>query len=246
MRMLVTLLLSAAVALGQFPDLRLVGATRGVTVRLTGSSSSTTGATSYTATIDFIKEESLLFAMVINTKASAPDIPTFSGGGLTWTQIRTTNYNTLASPVSRLTVFYASQRSGTYRNATATADFAGATQTGCIIGLVEVTGAFRSFGPTNALVQIVHGGNNVNTNAVATLGAFSGTRNLALAFVGGSLNSQNCTAEPGWTKLFGANYNTPATEGVIVYQLKSADTSVLVTNAASINWASVAVEVKQQ
>ncbi len=241
------LLLAVSVASAQVQGFD-TGGGRGLGVRLLGSSSSTSAASTYNATLTDIQMPSLIFAMVVSTKASAPDIPTFSTpNGLTWTQIRTTNYNTLASPISRLTVFYSKVTSGMFKGVVSSADFGGNNQTGCIVAVVEVAGAEMTGGiVTNAIAQIVHGGANVNTNATATFAAYSGTRNLALGFVGGSLNSQNDVAESGWTKLFGGNYNTPATEAAIVYQVKASDTSLLVTNAASISWATVGVEVKQQ
>lgn len=222
----------------------------GLTVRALGGSSTTAGNTSYQLTASGIGikpgDSSLCLAMVVNTKASAPDIPTFTGYGLTWTQCRTTNYNTLATPTARLTVFFAKSNSACNTNV-GTADFGANTQTGCIIRALEIPFAdMHLANATNAIVQIVHGGNNANTNAVATLAAFSDTTSLAIAFVGGSLNSANNVAEAGWTKESDQNYNTPATEGTVVYQLKATDTSVLVTNAASMSWATVALEIARE
>jgi hypothetical protein len=225
-------------------------ATAGMAIRALGGSSSTAAASTYNATATGIgikpMDSSLCLAMVVNSKASAPDIPTFSGYQLTWTQLRTTNYGTLASPTRRLTVFFAKSNSANNTNV-GSADFAGVSQTGCIVRVVEVPFAdMHLLNATNALVQIVHGGNNVNTNAVATFATLIGARNLAIAFVGASLNSANMAVESGWTKESDQNYNNPATEGTVAYQLKSTDTSVLLTNAASIDWACVAIEVRQE
>lgn len=225
-------------------------AAQGMTVRALGGSASTTAAATYNATAAGIgikpMDSSLCLAMVVNSKASAPDTPTFSGYGLTWTQCRTTNYNTLGTPTCRLTVFFAKSNSAANTNV-GSASFAGVNQTGCIVRVVEVPFAdMHGSNATNALVQIVHGGNNANTNAVATLGTLLGARNLAIAFVGGSLNSANMAVESGWTKESDQNYNNPATEGTVAYQLKSTDTSVLLTNAASMSWACVAIEVRQE
>jgi len=251
-RALLILMLSVtsfAQQIGPFDVLQAVS-TQGMSIRALGGSASTSAASSYTATATGIgikpMDSSLCLAMVVNSKASAPDIPTYSGYGLTWTQCRTTNYGTLASPTRRLTVFFAKSNSAANTNAGA-ADFAGVNQTGCITRVVEVPFAdMHLANATNALVQIVHGGNNVNTNAVATFAALIGARNLAIAFVGASLNSANMAVESGWTKESDQNYNTPATEGTVAYQLKSTDTSVLLTNAASIDWACVAIEIRQE
>ena len=225
----------------------LVNATAGISIRLAGSNASTTAASTYTAGPAFRPgDNTLMFAMVVNSKASAPDIPTGSGHGLTWTQIRTTNYNTLASPTCRLTIFYARTRSSNTTNAFV-ADFAGVNQTGCIVQVVEVAQVYTSGTQgTNGVLQIVHGGNNANTNAVATYGTLTGTRDLTIGWVGGSLNSANNAAESGWTKLADQNYNNPATEGTTVYKLQANDTSFLVTNAASMSWAVVATELLQR
>lgn len=252
MRFLTMLLIaSTAFSQGLGPNSAVFqsNATRGMTVRSLAGSSTTAGATTYTATALATgtkpMDSSILFCMVVSSKASAPDIPTLTGYGLTWTQCSTTNYNTLASPTQRLTVFFAKSNSAANTNE-CVATFGG-TATGCIMRVIEVPFAdMHLANATNALVQIVHGGNNVNTNAVATLAAYSGTRNLAIAFIGASLNSANNVAEAGWTKESDQNYNTPATEGTVVYQLLATDTSVLVTNAASISWASVAIEVAQE
>jgi len=247
MKHLLPLLLLPVLAIAQNDGIGWAGTrVKGQQIFLVGSNSSTAGATSYQTGPYQPRENSLLLAHVVSSKASAPDIPTGTGNALTWVQLRTTNYFSLASPTVRNTVFMAHSRSGATTNGF-TATFGG-TATGCIITVVEITNCDTTGSPdaTNALVQIVHGGGNVNTNATCTFAAASGTRNLAIGFVGGSLNSQNNTAESGWTKLAGANYNTPATEASVIYQYNTTDTSFLSTNAAAMSWTVIGVEIKQR
>jgi hypothetical protein len=216
----------------------------GITFRGIGQTNTTAGATSYTvATSNAPSANALVLVAVINSKASAPDTPTLTGHGMTWVQVLTTNFNVLATPIARLTVF----RGMTNNTPTATAlvaDFAGATQTGCNIRAVNCSNALStgSHG-ANAVIQAVANGANASANPSITLAALNSSgRNNVVAFFGNDSNGFAGTAENNWVEDWDSGYNTPATGGYCVYRLATTDNTVVVT-AGSGDWAGIAIEV---
>jgi len=215
-------------------------ATVGLSVRALGSSANTGNDTSE-ATASYTPQIGTeLIAIVINTKASAPDQPSLVGNGLTWTELFDTNYLT----DHRLTIWYAKGGSGAIAGAL-TANTGATSQTGWALAVVEGSGSvITGVNGVTALKQNVNASRAVQTNITATFGAV-GKRTLCLGLLAGNLNSANMAAEPGWTKLTDINFNTPATELTIVYQAKNADTTCLVTNAAAFSGCIVGVEMVQ-
>lgn len=130
-----------------------------------------------------------------NTKGSTPDVPTLTGGGLTWAQIANTKYNTVASPLHQVTSFWAySDAGGSINDLTAT--FNGTdTQTALAWGVEQWTGA----NTTSPIVQSKTG--NSNNVAVVTLAlvlndAISGTNGSGgvVALVSGAPGTLGSTA----------------------------------------------------
>lgn len=174
-----------------------------------------------------------LYAMVVNSKASAPNIPTFSGYGLSWTQLSTTNFNTLASPTERLTVFTAVATSPT---GTLPAASFSAAQTGCIIRVVQVT---HSVYP----IQIVTTASNTVANPTITMAALgTGGTNSVLTFWGNSQNVYGGTAKANWVEDYDGGYNSPATGGYLMYRISTID-NVPTNTVTSQSWAGVAIEI---
>jgi hypothetical protein len=98
----------------------------------------------------------------------------------------------------RLTVLY---RYGDNSNTTHSIDYAGATQAGCLWGVVEVpnphlTGA--TFLPTDCVQSLTASTTTPTSGTLASLGADSG----ALVFVNSRSGTPDIVPDSGWTELF--------------------------------------------
>lgn len=243
MKCITLLLLLSLVCSAQIPDTALEVA--GITIRTLGTSAGTGNDDVEQVAAGRPVEGSLVLGMSINTKASAPDLPTVSGYGLEWFQIWTTNFNTLASPIARLTAYYAVAKSGITTNGFR-ATTSAVNQTGWAVGAWEITGVYLGgIRSTNALVQIGVNGVNASATATVTLGTLNNGRNLVVGFIGYDLNSDSLVAQNGFTKIHVGNYATPPTSGSLIYNLKSTQTIVAATNAAAMDSAIIAVEIRQ-
>jgi hypothetical protein len=214
--------------------------------QLLAATASTSGATSYATSSFTARRNSLVLLVVVNSKASAPDTPTVSGNGLTWVQIDTYTYGSIASPVQRLTVFRAM---GEPTAGAATADFAGATQTGCCLYVVQFHNVDTSgTNGSGAIVQTAKNRADSSTSGSVTLSALdSGARNAVFVGWGGALNSSSVMSVEGggatWVEAADTGYNTPATWIGAQYLLATTDNTPTAT-FTSQNWAGIAVEIK--
>ena len=115
-------------------------------------------ATSYSTTSSYAPTaDRLLIAVVrnVNNLVTDPATPTFSGNGLTWTQV----FTYLPDPTgtkSRITVFAALTGSSP-TSGVGTADFGAETQLGCTVFVEEVDNADVSGTALDAIVQAVQG-----------------------------------------------------------------------------------------
>ncbi len=199
----------------------------------------------YTTTVYQPAPNSLVLAVVINTKTSTPDTPTFAGNGLTWVPIGTTNFNTLAAPTERITMFRAQGPAPTSTGATA--DFGGKTQTGCIIQVLEFQGAdATAANGANALIQTNFNGANDTANPGIAYASPSlpGTNAVFFAW-GGSVNrSSDSTPQTNWVTLRQLAYDTPSTAGAFNYQMNALAAASSTNTASSQNWGAMMVEIK--
>lgn len=213
--------------------------TRGLNIRLLGSSAATGNDASESTGSYIPRPNTILVAIVINTKASAPDQPNTSGNSITWTEIFDTNYIS----THRLTVWTAKTGSGSTRG-TFTADTGATSQTGWAIAVIEVSGGvLTGTDGTNGIIQRINA-SGTGTSLTGTFGTL-GKRTLCIGLMGGNLNSAAYSAESGWTLLNAINYNTPATSNVIVYQLKNSDTTCTVSHGSSFTGCIVGLEFGQ-
>ena len=148
-------------------------------VQLADTGDATSYATaSYTPTANL-----LIIAVVVNTKGTTPDTPTLSGNGLTWVQVATVTFDSIAAPTARLTLFRAM---GAAPSAGAlTADFAGATQTSGQIYVSEFSNI--NTGGTNGSAAVVQSATNRSDSIAAgayltvALGSFADPANATFA-----------------------------------------------------------------
>lgn len=207
---------------------------------------STTGATSYGSSIAYLPTpNALLLAYVTNTKASAPNTPTFSGNGLTWVQVDTMTFNTVGSATDRLTIFRAQGASPT--SGTGTADFAGATQTGCIVHVVEIINAdATAANGANAIVQHPTGTADTTANPSISYSAVSvsGTNMLLFAYADSVNSTTDSTTDTDWTEMREQSYATPNTGFTLNYKLAASSGTSTANTASSRNWGASLIEVK--
>lgn len=234
MKALILLLISCVGCYAQF-DIA------GYSVRSLGFSASTGNDASETIAAYTPRIGTMLIAIVVNTKASAPDQPTVTANSLTWTELFDTNYLS----THRLTIWYAKCGSGATRGTLVAATGATA-QTGWAVGLVEVEGAYiTGLNGVTALIQNVNANVSAGTTITATFGALHGGT-LCIGLLGANLNGTAMTPEAGWTELIDANFNTPATEITVVAQVKNSDTTCAISNAGAFSGCIVGIEFAQE
>ncbi len=187
----------------------------------------------------------LVLAWVVNTMTASNTVtPTMSGNGLTWVQVSTVTFNTIATPTHRLTLFRAMGASPTTGTASITVT---GSPTGCSWSISEFGNVDTS--GTNGSGAVV--ATNVNTNRSDSATSLTVTLPNALAnslnaTAGGfSVNVNNATAitsAGSYVELGEANYNTPATDIQSQWQA-AGSTTVNVTNTSGAI-AGIAVEIQ--
>ena len=209
------------------------------------SDSSATDATSYTTASITPTANRYIEVDVLNTKAaSPPTTPTLSGNGLTYVEVASVTFDTIASPLKRRTRF---RSMGAAPTAGAiTIDFGGVTQTGCIWSVkefdsVDTTGTFGS----GAHVQSATNSANTGTSLTVTLAAFGSTDN---ATTGGFGINDDVAINPG-TGFTEIHDNVIATVPVCGQETEwrnDNDTSVdaSASDAANKRWGGIASELK--
>lgn len=183
-----------------------------------------------------------LYFLSVTHSDAAPEttVPTITTTtGLTFVEVATIVFDTIASNVHRLTLFRAMESSGLSAG-TYTVNFADAA-TGCCALLSEVpdlvtTGADGA----DAVRNIISNNANASANPSITLGAFNDVRNGVFACFASDIATVP-TAGAGFTGLGHATIGTP-TKGVFAEFQAGNDTSVNCTLASS-DWAGIAVEL---
>jgi hypothetical protein len=208
-----------------------------------GTGGNTTDATSWATGSYTPTGNAAVFAVVVNSRASSVTTPTFSGNSLTWVQVDTVTYDTIATPLHRITLFRAQGASPSA--GAGTADFGGVTQTGCLIRVFEVANADASAAnAANAILQHVTNQADTTANPSITYSTPS-TNGSAMIFVyGDTVNSStDSTAPANWTEMGEQAYNTAATGLTVNYQSPSLAATSAAATATSRNWGCIGVEV---
>ena len=208
------------------------------------SGSSTTNASSYATASHTPTGNRLVFAAVISRlNGAVPNTPTATGNGLTWVQVTTVAFNTIATARSRLTVFrgmVASPSAGA-----TTFDFAAQTQGSCAWSIKEF--ASIDTGGTDGSAAVVQSATNSVDASVAalvvTLAAFGSADNATYGAFGGSQGTGSFTPGAGFTEI----HDVPETSPAIVIETEwrnDNDTSVDATPNASADMGGIAIEIK--
>jgi hypothetical protein len=171
-----------------------------------GSQATHIDASTYTTSAAYTPSAwSQVVVTILSAKATLPDIPTFTGNGITYSLLTTQTFGTIASPLKRLSVLAGTAASPTLE--VGTADFGGATQIGCNIEVRE----FGSMNTTSGFTNLYSTANNSANGLAASLATLSVVSSGVFAAVAQTGSSANdVVADSGYT-LFADRFSpTPA------------------------------------
>lgn len=175
----------------------------------------------------------LVIAAVVTSDTTLPDAHALTSLHGTWNQVQNANFNTLATPLSRVSVWYT--MSATAISSTLTNKFAGAA-TGCAMFVCEFTGVNTNQpSGVGAIRQSVSQTADATANPSLSLGAamMAHSRNAGYAAFANDLNPFGGIQEGGWTEDFDNGYNTPATGLYVAHILGTLDNSFSCTASSS-------------
>lgn len=200
--------------------------------------SSATDASSYSTASVSPASNALVLAWVITNRSGVSAAPTCSGNGLTWTQVATITFNTIASPNRRLTLFKALGASPSA--GAVTFDFGGNTQLNALWGVSE----FSSVNTTTPVVQSATNATDSANGLTVTLAAFGSATNAAFGCFSNNNFGGGMTPGAGFTEIFDFSIAENNTRLQAEYQLAE-DTTVDVSGWASNAGAGIAIEIAE-
>jgi hypothetical protein len=182
----------------------------------------------------------LYIVCVVNSKGTTPDTPTLSGTNgfnVTWTQIATITFNTIASPNARLTAFWGIASSSSA--GVITSAYAGNTQTGFCQTIDEFTG----FNATTPIVtaNVVTARADTVTGVNCTLAALASTLNATFGTYSKSGNS-TITPNGTFTELEDNGHGTPAHRLETQWKINATGSG---GSSGSLDWAGIAFEINE-
>ena len=221
---------------------RFVVAGGGLTFTAKTMFSSTSNVSSFSTSSITPTANTLLLATVANSKATAADLPTLSGCGLTWVQVATVTWDT--SSIKRVTLFRAL---GASPSAGAlTADFGGVAQTGCHICVVEWGGVDTSgTNGSGAIVQsATNSGGSSSTSVTATLAALTGSINGVYMSAANRTVPFGGTPDSGWLENQDTSHTSPNHGFSDIYSTATTDNTPSTAISAD-SFGAIAVEIKK-
>ena len=194
-------------------------------------------ATSYNTAALQAPRDTLILMWVASTVGSGtPNVPTVTGGGLTWVEV----VNRLEG-TRRLTLFRALGSSPT--SGALTIDFAGQTQTQAMWSIVAFHHASRAgTNGSDAIVQTAVNSSSGATSGTMTLSALADAAN---ATAGGHYHAANeaTTEGSGFTQIGNRNQGSPAVALNTEFD-ENGDVTVDASWATNVAWLGIAVEIK--
>lgn len=160
-----------------------------------GTNAAPIAATQATASKSPTAYRTQCIGVLSNKIGGALAAPTLSGNGLTWTQVDTVTYNSVAVPLSRLSVFKSSGAAPTTGAVTITH-----ASTPTTISWYWIESDKDIFPASNGVDNHAHNSADAATALTATLATFKDASNGALAFLG-LVTGITPTAGTGWTSL---------------------------------------------
>lgn len=205
---------------------------------LTGGSSDSDTTSYTTASVTFTAGRAYVIGVEIGRTGAATENPVISGTTSgTWTNIGPAQFNTVATPRSRVQVKY-------FKASSTFTETIGITTTnshnGCRWIIAEIDG--YDSGATFPVQTSTATTGNAGTSATATLAAFASAGNLALGFFGVDIGGSPFTAGGSFSMLNQRSGSAPTESLCCVYYVGDADPSV---TFASADYGGIAIEVAE-
>lgn len=186
-----------------------------------------------------IPANAVAIALVQNSKAYNPEVPTLTGNNVTWTALGTTNFG---SGTNRATVFWAQTNATTPSGKVTTSSLSSATGAGIYVCI------FTNTATTSPIQQsLVVTGTNDTSMSITMSALDASGRNAVIVCLGNTAGNgaQWAVPDSGWTEAWDIGYNSPASGEYIFYSVATTDnTPSLNTLGSSQPWGGVAVEIK--
>ena len=208
------------------------------------SSGDTTNTTAYT-TASFTPTANLLIVAFFDASrgsSTAPDIPTLSGGSLSWSQVGDLTWTTTGTTRFRVTCF-AAQVGGSPSSMTVTATYANAL-TGCQWSVFQVSGSDVANGVAQCFVQAVASSANLTGTSISiTLSSAGNANNRAFLCVAHASN-ETYTIATNWSQIGAGGNNSPSTSIGSQWRSDTFDTNPNTSWTTSTNYGGIGFEVK--
>lgn len=213
------------------------------------SNGTATDATSYaTASITPTANRLVIAVGHSSRQTASATTPTLSGCGITWTQIATVPFQTIASPLNRLTAFWGWAESPS--TGALTFDFGGVTQNGFSWAVFEVPLCDLTFNDTPFFQIVTNSSDTTGTTASATLAAVStyGGSYSGLIAITAIPDNPTITPRTNWTELHDVGATTPTKRLHTQYRIMSlgVDDDASATWTGNLRWAMIAFELRAQ
>lgn len=199
------------------------------------SGGTSSDATSYATVSITPTSNRLVFAACNNSRASSPTEPTVSGCGITFAKLGTLQFQTVAAPANRLSVFYGWNASPT--TGALTFDFGGITQNGFAWSVCEVPDVNLDSPITQPGGEI---GDSTGTSLFRNIETSRGSGTLIAWFA--LPDSPTMNPHTGWTELHDVGGTTP-TKRIQCQYLEGADESMRATWTGALRSAMMGCEL---
>lgn len=212
-----------------------------ITVSSLTASSSTADATSFATASVSPGANRLILAVISTAAGSAPNAPTATGNGLTWSQVATNNYVAGNRRVTVLRAMGSSPSSGAI-----TFDFAGQTQTSAVWSIVQLTNVNTSgSGGSGAIVQSSTStvGAGVSSVPAPTLSAFENAANFNVTIISGDI-SGTVTPDGDFTELTDTNIGSGNVTMDVQYAANQTTNTSTLSTTTSAGGGAISIEVK--
>ncbi len=185
----------------------------------------------------------LILAVVTTTDTVLPDAHVLTSLHGTWTQIANTNYNTIGTPLARLSIWRLLNTNGV-QSSVITNKFSNAA-TGGSFAILELCGVNTSgSGGSGAVLNIKMGGTNTANPTVTLNSAISDpARNAVVGMLANALNPFGGTPEANWVEDVDGGHSAPNDGMYVTHRVNTSDNSITVTMSAA-EWGGVGLEVK--
>lgn len=185
----------------------------------------------------------LQLVAVLTRGAATPNVPTLTGHGLTYVQITTATFGTLATNLSRLTWFRAMGAAPT--NGALTLDFDGQTQTHCTISVMEFGGVNTDgTNGSGAIGQFEEAALDSVNSIDVSLPTGQTESGSAVVAAYGNANGTAYNTDSGWTEVHDIQSSSPLNRLETQYNLSFDQTGTgAMSSGGTTNMAALMLEI---